>query len=100
MRFPFLFVTEQNIEYIEDQSSFDSATFYCSDDEKLAAICIRSDGLAVTLEGETLTEANLISITELLKQQLVKDGHCCVSKLHFKSMKALYEFAVDIYKTA
>lgn len=97
-KYPLLLITEQSIEFVDNDSSLCDALFYLSEEQKKASIYIQNNGEAFNLMSNQRIEVNLDKLTTKLQQQLAQDGHCCIAKLSFTSLLALYDFASEIYK--
>ena len=98
--YPLLLLTEQSIEFIEHEADLsDSLFYYCNEQTQRIKYLLR-DGNAYFLENQCPAELEISSLTTQLQQQLQLDGHCCIAKLSFSSLKELFEFAEQVYSGA
>lgn len=94
--YPILLISRDELVYIEDEEQLESEIFHLDSDELATATVISKTGYYFSLKGETKPAYDLSTLSKLVQNALLLEGHCCVEKIQLSSpVEAFQLFAVD-----
>ncbi|WP_440055045.1 DUF4144 family protein [Pseudoalteromonas sp. T1lg65] len=93
--YPFLLVLNQSIEFIADQEILEQHLHYLSASQRSEVTCIYTDGSCYNLSGQPVVAISLDRLTDLVKNWLVMEGHCCVQKIQLRNIAEAFALLAE-----
>ncbi|MFC3033172.1 DUF4144 family protein [Pseudoalteromonas fenneropenaei] len=88
--YPMLLLVAETLVYIDSEESLNDELHSLSEQSLSESYGIYQDASCLSLQGHALTLPSLTDLSQLVQQSLLREGHCCVSKIQLRSVNEAF----------